>query len=222
MSKSTPIPVIILLGAPGAGKGTQASRLSRSLGIPKISTGDMLRSAVMQDSPLGRKVKAIMNNGRLVDDETMLSLVKERISHPDVRHGFILDGYPRNLKQAEQLESVLDPEMQPYVVEIAVDEDEIVKRIAGRRTCPQCNRIYNNYFSAPKVEERCDADGAALYRRNDDAEEVVRKRIETYKNETFPLMKHYNDLGLLRVVDGMQPEEDVAKIIEDVLKLEIS
>ena len=218
MNKPKPTPVIILLGAPGAGKGTQAVRLSRALGIPKISTGDMLRSAVMQDSPLGQKVKAIMNNGRLVDDETMLSLVTERISKPDAKHGFILDGYPRNLKQAGQLESVLDPNMKPYVVEIGVDEDEIVKRIAGRRTCPLCERIYNNYFSAPKNDERCDYDGAALYRRNDDSEEVVRKRIETYKNETFPLMAHYQKLGMLCVIDGMQSEEEVAKQIEERLK----
>jgi adenylate kinase len=222
MNKPKPIPVIILLGAPGAGKGTQASRLSRSLGIPKISTGDMLRSAVMQDTPLGRKVKAIMNNGRLVDDETMLSLVKERIDKPDAKHGFILDGYPRNLKQAEQLESVLDDDMQPYVVEIGVDEDEIVKRIAGRRTCPLCQRIYNNYFSPPKNDERCDSDGAALFRRNDDSEDVVRKRIDTYRNETLPLMAHYKDRGVLRVVNGMQSEEEVAKQIEEALKFEIS
>jgi adenylate kinase len=217
MNKPKPIPVIILLGAPGAGKGTQAVRLSNALGIPKISTGDMLRSAVMQDTPLGQKVKAIMNNGRLVDDETMLTLVKERISKPDAKHGFILDGYPRNLKQAGQLESVLDPNMKPYVVEIGVDEDEIVKRIAGRRTCPLCERIYNNYFSPPKNDERCDYDGASLYRRNDDSEDVVRKRIETYKNETFPLMAHYKKLGMLSVINGMQSEEEVAKQIEDRL-----
>lgn len=216
---SKPIPVIIFLGPPGAGKGTQASRLSRSRSISKISTGDMLRSAVLQDTELGRKVKEIMNDGGLVDDETMLSLVRERISRPDCRNGFILDGYPRNLKQAGQLESVLDPDMHICAIEIAVSEEEVVKRVSGRRTCPQCDRIYNMYFCSPKNDEKCDVDGAALYRRNDDSEEVVRKRIATYQRETYPLMAHYKQLGVLRFVDGDQPEEDVAREIENSLAL---
>jgi len=216
---SKPIPVIIFLGPPGAGKGTQASRLSRSRSISKISTGDMLRSAVLQDTELGRKVKEIMNDGGLVDDETMLSLVRERISRPDCRNGFILDGYPRNLKQAGQLESVLDPDMHICAIEIAVSEEEVVKRVSGRRTCPQCDRIYNMYFCPPKNDEKCDMDGAALYRRNDDSEEVVRKRIATYQRETYPLMAHYKQLGVLRFVDGDQPEEDVAREIDNSLAL---
>ncbi len=216
---SKPIPVIIFLGPPGAGKGTQASRLSRSWSIPKISTGDMLRSAVLQDTELGRKVKEIMNDGGLVDDETMLNLVRNRILRPDCRNGFVLDGYPRNLKQAGQLESVLDPGMHNCAVEIAVSEEEVVKRVSGRRTCPQCDRIYNMYFYSPKNDEKCDVDGAALYRRNDDSEEVVRKRIATYQRETYPLMTHYKQLGVLRVVDGDQPEEDVAREIENSLAL---
>lgn len=216
---SKPIPVIIFLGPPGAGKGTQANWLSRSRGIPRISTGDMLRSAVLHDTELGRKVKEIMNNGGLVDDETMLSLIKERISRPDCRNGFILDGYPRNLKQAKQLESVLDPDMQIYAIEIEVEEEDVVKRVSGRRTCPQCERIYNMYFHSPKNNEKCDEDGAALYRRNDDSEEVVRRRIATYQRETFPLIAHYKELEALRVVDGSQPEEDVAKEIDNSLAL---
>jgi adenylate kinase len=207
---SKPIPVIIFLGAPGAGKGTQASLLSRARAIPKISTGDMLRSAVLQDSELGRKVKEIMNDGGLVDDETMLSLVKDRISKPDCRNGFILDGYPRNLKQAGQLEKVLGPAMQLCVFEIAASEEEIIKRVSGRRTCPQCERIYNVYFHLPKSDERCDFDGMPLYRRNDDSEEVVRRRIKTYKKETYPLIDHYRKRGMLIAIDGSQPEEEVA------------
>lgn len=219
MAINKPIPVIIFLGPPGAGKGTQASRLSCSRGIPKISTGDMLRSAVLHDTELGRKVKEIMNSGGLVDDDTMLSLIKERITRPDCRNGFILDGYPRNAKQARQLEAVLDPDMQICAIQIDVLQDEVVKRISGRRTCPQCERIYNIYFHSPKNNEKCDEDGAALYRRNDDSEEVVRKRLATYKRETYPLIKHYKELGVLRVVDGSQPEEDVAKEIESSLEM---
>jgi adenylate kinase len=214
-----PIPVILFLGPPGAGKGTQASMLSRSRNIPKISTGDMLRNAVLHDTELGRKVKEIMNNGGLVDDETMLSLIKERISRPDCRIGFILDGYPRNLKQAKQLGPVLDPDMHVCAIQIDVSEEDVVKRVSGRRTCPQCERIYNMYFHSPENNEKCDDDGAALYRRNDDSEEVIRKRLATYKRETYPLIKHYKDLGVLQAVDGSQHEEDVAKEIEDSLEL---
>ena len=193
--------------------------LSRSRNIPKISTGDMLRNAVLHDTELGRKVKEIMNNGGLVDDATMLSLIKERISRPDCRIGFILDGYPRNLKQAKQLGPVLDPDMHVCAIQIDVSEEDVVKRVSGRRTCPQCERIYNMYFHSPQNNEKCDDDGAALYRRNDDSEEVVRKRLATYKRETYPLIKHYKDLGVLRTVDGSQHEEDVAKEIEDSLEL---
>lgn len=193
--------------------------LSRSRNIPKISTGDMLRNAVLHDTELGRKVKEIMNNGGLVDDETMLSLIKERISRPDCRIGFILDGYPRNLKQAKQLGPVLDPDMHVCAIQIDASEEEVVKRVSGRRTCPQCERIYNMYFHSPQNNEKCDDDGAALYRRNDDSEEVIRKRLATYKRETYPLIKHYKDLGVLRAVDGSLHEEDVAKEIEDSLGL---
>lgn len=193
--------------------------LSRSRNIPKISTGDMLRNAVLHDTELGRKVKEIMNNGGLVDDETMLSLIKERISRQDCRIGFILDGYPRNLKQAKQLGPVLDPDMHVCAIQIDASEEEVVKRVSGRRTCPQCERIYNMYFHSPQNNEKCDDDGAALYRRNDDSEEVIRKRLATYKRETYPLIKHYKDLGVLCAVDGSQHEEDVAKEIEDSLGL---
>lgn len=212
-----PVPVIIFLGAPGVGKGTQAAYLSRRKSIPKISTGDILRNAVQRDSPLGRKVMEIMNEGRLVDDETMLSLVKDRIEQPDTQNGFILDGYPRNIKQAQQLEKVLKPNMVLSVFDIEVPEEEIVKRIAGRRTCPECQRIYNVYFHPPKNNEKCDQDGVELFRRKDDEEEVVRKRIATYKRETLPLIDYYRKQGLLHVINGAQPEEQVAKIIADLV-----
>jgi adenylate kinase len=210
-------PVIIFLGAPGAGKGTQAAHLSKVLGIPKISTGDMLRSAVHEDSPLGRKVQAIMKDGGLVDDETMLNLIKERISKPDCKTGFILDGYPRNRKQALQLEEVLPPDSKLIVINIQVSEDEIVKRIAGRRTCSKCGHVYNMYFRPPADDEKCDIDGSALFRRADDAEPVVRKRIMTYKKETLPLIKYYQKKGVLKAINGIQQQNTVTEqVLESI------
>jgi len=207
------IPVVIFLGAPGAGKGTQATYLAEAKSIPKISTGDMLRSAVHEDSELGRKVQMIMKEGRLVDDKTMLSLVKERIAHNDCRNGFILDGYPRNLAQASALDTVLTPEMKLKVLNIQVSEEEIVKRIAGRRTCAKCGRIYNIYFRPPDFDEKCDLDGASLCQRSDDDESVVRKRLATYKEETLPLIRHYRDRKILQVINGLQAQAAVRKAV---------
>jgi adenylate kinase len=211
------IPVIIFLGAPGAGKGTQAAYLSKLKGIPKISTGDMLRSAVQDDSPLGRKVQAIMKEGGLVDDQTMLNLILERIKKPDCKEGFILDGYPRNLKQAAQLEEVLPKDMRLIVINIQVSEEEVVKRIAGRRSCPKCGSVYNIYFHPPKDDEKCDLDGAPLIRRSDDSEDVVRKRIKTYKKETLPLIGYYKKKGLLMAINGIHEKDVVADKIEKAM-----
>jgi adenylate kinase len=211
------VPVIIFLGAPGAGKGTQAAHLSQLKSIPKISTGDMLRSAVHEDTPLGHKVQAIMKNGGLVDDETMLNLVRERISRPDSARGFILDGYPRNRKQAEQLEQVLPEDGRLIVINVQVSEDEVVKRIAGRRSCPKCGHVYNIHFHPPKEDEKCDFDGSQLFRRSDDTEEVVRKRIATYKKETLPLIEYYKKKGVLKAINGVQPKQTVTeKIVKAV------
>ena len=207
------IPVVIFLGAPGSGKGTQAAYLAHERAIPRVSTGDMLRQAVQEDSELGRKVQTIMEEGRLVDDETVLNLVRERISRPDCRNGFILDGYPRNLSQAFQLEQVLTPEMRLRALNIHVSDEEVVKRIGGRRTCPECERIYNVYFRPPNVDEKCDFDGATLSRRSDDDEVVIRKRLATYKKETMPLIKHYQEMSVLRVIQGMQSEDEVRKVV---------
>jgi adenylate kinase len=215
MNKS--IPVIIFLGPPGAGKGTQSSYLSREKSIPRISTGDMLRHAVQDDSELGRKVKGIMSDGGLVDDATMLSLIEDRMYRQDCENGFILDGYPRNVHQAAQLESVLKPYMQVRALEIKVSEEEVIKRVAGRRTCPRCERIYNVYFHPPKKNEKCNVDGSSLFRRNDDTEDVVLRRIATYRKETVPLIDHYRNKGVLRVIDGIQPEEHLADLIADLV-----
>lgn len=214
---SKPIPVIIFLGAPGVGKGTQASLLSQNKGIPKVSTGDMLRHAVADDSELGRKVKEIMNDGGLVDDQTMLSVVRDRIRRPDCDNGFILDGYPRNLAQAASLNQALEPYMEMRVFELSVSDEDILKRLAGRRTCPECERIYNVHFQPPQKDELCDFDGKPLIVRKDDREEVVRRRLKTYKKETFPLMDHYRKLGVLNVVNGLQPKEKLAAQIIELL-----
>ena len=208
------IPVVIFLGAPGAGKGTQASYLSRTKGIPKISTGDMLRSAVHDDSPLGQKVKAIMKEGGMVDDETMLTLIRERITRPDSSEGFILDGYPRNRHQAEALEKILPENSRVVPINIQASEEEVVKRIAGRRSCPN-GHIYNVHLHPPAEDEKCDLDGSPLFRRNDDSEDVVRKRIATYKKETLPLIDYYKKKGILKVINGMQAEQEVKKQILD-------
>ena len=211
------IPVIIFLGAPGAGKGTQAVHLSRVKSIPKISTGDMLRAAVHDDSPLGRKVQAIMKDGGLVDDETMLTLIRERISKPDSVNGFILDGYPRNRKQASQLLEVLPPGHRLIVINIQASEDEVVRRIAGRRTCPKCGHVYNVHLHPPADDEKCDLDGSDLFKRADDSEAVVRRRIATYKKETLPLIDFYKKQGALKSINGNQSQEAVTqKILEAI------
>jgi len=210
------IPVVIFLGAPGAGKGTQASYLSRTKGIPKISTGDMLRTAVHDHSPLGQKVKAIMKEGGLVDDETMLTLIRERITRPDSSEGFILDGYPRNRHQAEELEKILPENSRLIPINIQASEEEVVKRIAGRRSCPN-GHVYNVHLHPPAEDEKCDVDGSPLFRRNDDSEDVVRKRIATYKKETLPLIDYYKKKGILKAINGMQAEHEVKRQILDAV-----
>ncbi len=213
------IPVIIFLGVPGAGKGTQALHLSNAKQIPRISTGDMLRQAVQDDSELGRKVQAIMKEGRLVDDETMLKLIEDRISRPDCKNGFILDGYPRNMQQAAAFERILRPNMDVRVIKIEVAEEDLVKRIAGRRTCPKCERIYNIYFHPAGKDEICDADQTPLFRREDDHEEVVRRRIETYQRETRPLINYYGNKGLLHLVNGSRKANVVTAEIQRAVGL---
>src|SRR5262245_25568801 len=210
------IPVVIFLGAPGAGKGTQAAYLSSAKGIPKISTGDMLRAAVNEDSLLGRKVKEIMKDGGLVDDETMLNLIRERIAKPDSSEGFILDGYPRNRHQAEELEKILPQNSRVIPINIQASEEEVVKRIAGRRSCPN-GHIYNVHLHPPSNDEKCDIDGSPLFMRNDDSEQVVRKRIATYKKETLPLIDYYKKKGILKAINGVQPEEHVKKQVLDAV-----
>jgi len=182
---------VILLGAPGAGKGTQAKFITEAFGIPQISTGDMLRAAVKAGTPLGLKVKEVMASGGLVSDETIVALVRERIQQDDCRNGFLFDGFPRTIPQAEALRSEgIDID---YVVEIAVDDEEIVKRLSGRRVHEGSGRVYHVDYNPPQVTNRDDETGEPLVQREDDREETVRKRLQVYHSQTSPLIGFYQD-----------------------------
>ena len=196
--------IVVLIGAPGAGKGTQARLLMERRGIPQISTGDMFREMKTLDTPLAREVQAIMASGTLVPDDVTYRMVEERTSRPDCSNGYILDGYPRTAVQAEQLE-VLATEQgnEIQVVEIDVERDELMKRLTGRRKCPVCGEIYNIYLKPPIVEGHCnDHSDVVLEHRSDDFEETVATRLETYDEQTKPLIQYYENSGRLKKVDG--------------------
>jgi len=180
---------IMLLGGPGAGKGTQAGNLIKRFNIPQISTGDMLRAAILAGSKLGLSAKKIMESGQLVSDDIIIELVKERLKQSDCEHGFLLDGFPRTIPQAEALKTAnIDLD---YVIEIAVDDDEIVKRISGRRTHPASGRVYHIHYRPPVTDEIDDVTGEPLILREDDREEIIRKRLEVYHEQTEPLVNYY-------------------------------
>jgi len=211
---------LILLGAPGAGKGTQAKLISEKYGIPQIATGDILREAVTSGTELGRKAKEFMDRGELVPDEIVIGIVKERLAQPDCENGFILDGFPRTLIQAEALDNIL-AEMNKKidaVINIDVSEEEIIKRITYRRTCKKCGAIYHLIYNPPKEDKKCDKCGGELYQRDDDKEETVRERFRVYRERTEPLIDYYKKKGLLHNVDGTKNIKDVFRGIEDVLK----
>src|SRR5271170_3224410 len=197
---------IVLLGAPGSGKGTQSDLLVKAYGIPHISTGDLLREAVAKRTELGLRAKSVMDAGKLVDDVTMLGMIRERLSRPDAVKGFILDGFPRNIAQAEALDKMLQEMGTPLqsVVLLNLDLGVLFKRLTGRRICESCGRVFNIYTSAPGTPLHCDrcGEGARLVQRPDDKEEVITKRLEVYEAQTKPLIKYYTAAGLLRVVDA--------------------
>ena len=208
---------ILLLGAPGVGKGTQAKELVAKWGIPQISTGDLLRYHRDHGTPLGLKAKEIMAAGRLVPDELVNEMVAERLKQPDTANGYILDGFPRTLGQAKWLDEHIGAEAQalPVIaVSIQVGYNELLRRITGRRICPACGTIYNIYLQPPKVEGKCDLDGAPLERRSDDTEEVFRERMRTYESQTAPVVEHYRALGRFEEVDGNRPVSAVAAGVE--------
>jgi adenylate kinase len=195
---------IVLLGAPGSGKGTQAKKLVAAYGYPQVSTGDLLRDAVARSTDYGRQAKAAMDAGQLVSDAIVLGILEERLSRPDAAGGFILDGYPRNLAQAEALEGVLAGLGQPLdaAVLMEVDLGILMKRLTGRRCCPNCGRVYNIYFLPPPADGRCGNCGGELVQRSDDREETIGRRLEVYRAETEPLVEYYRNLGKLKVVDA--------------------
>ena len=213
---------IIMLGAPGAGKGTQAKLIAAAYAIPQISTGDLFRENVANGTELGLKVRAILDRGDLVSDDLVDGMVAERLSKPDVHRGFILDGFPRTVGQAEWFDGYLKSRrggngtaapfsaISPIVVQIVVEYNQLLQRITGRRSCPTCGRIYNVHFQPPKVEGICDVDGGRLVVRPDDTEAVVAERLKAYERQTLPLVAYYQAKGQLVDVDGNQAVESVA------------
>jgi adenylate kinase len=202
---------VVFLGPPGAGKGTQAERLAAALGVPRVATGDIFRQAVREGTPLGRQAKEYMDRGALVPDDVTVGIVRERLAQPDCAAGFVLDGFPRTLPQAEALDRILGELGRPvqHAVLLTVPDEEIVRRAAGRRVCPRCGATYHLVSSPPRVDERCDACGEALVLRDDDREETVRSRLEVYRRQTEPLAAYYRQRGLLRPVDGTGPIDAV-------------
>lgn len=197
---------LILLGPPGAGKGTQAKMLTERFAIPQISTGDILRAAVKEGTPMGVKAKGCMDAGDLVPDEVVVGIVNERLQKSDCDNGFILDGFPRTVPQADALAASLDGlnKRLDAVVSLDVDIEALVERLTGRRTCKDCGRGYHITFDPAKVEGVCDACGGELIQRDDDQETTIRKRLDVYQEQTEPLVAYYRTAGLLKEVDGMQ------------------
>lgn len=210
---------IVLLGAPGSGKGTQAKLLVQRKGIPQVSTGDLLRAEVAQGSPLGQKAKAAMDAGELVSDEVVLGMIRQRLNEPDARNGFILDGFPRNLAQGEALDELLQEIGQPidHAVHVKVSRGALMQRLTGRRTCEACGQMYNVYSSPPKREGICDRCGGQLLQRDDDNEETIARRLDVYQEQTEPLIGYYQRQGKLVTVLGEGEVDDVFSRLMDVL-----
>jgi len=212
--------VIILLGAPGAGKGTQAKRIMQQYRIPQISTGDILRAEVEAQSELGKLVKSIMEQGQLVSDDIMIQIIEKRIQQPDCRKGFILDGFPRTIPQAQALEELIQKRDSGRlkVIEISVPDEEIIKRISNRRVCRVCGKDYNRLFHPPPPDNRCEVCGGDVIQRSDDTEETVRKRLAEYRNKTAALVDYYEKKNRLYRVNGLQSIDQVFRDIQTILE----
>jgi adenylate kinase len=219
---------VVLLGPPGAGKGTQAKRIMERYGIPQISTGDILRYNVAQGTELGMAAKAVMARGELVSDDLVCAMVRHRLSQPDCKRGYVLDGFPRTAAQAGWLDALLDDKLfdnsrptraWPIVILMDVDYNQLLLRITGRRSCPTCGRIYNVHFQPPRVDELCDLDGTKLVTRNDDRLEVIQPRLAAYQEQTRPVVDYYQRTGRLVSVNADLSVDEVAeqifRIIED-------
>jgi len=202
---------IVLLGAPGAGKGTQAKKLIDKYGIPQISTGDILRQNVAEGTPLGKEAKSYMDKGELVPDRVVLGLVEDRLKKDDCKKGYILDGFPRNTAQAEALDKILASLSMSLAGALSVDvpKDDLMKRLTGRRTCKGCGQMYNVYFSPSKNESVCDKCGGALFHRDDDKEETIKRRLEVYDAQTAPLIDYYKKSGILKSVTGVGSIDEI-------------
>ncbi len=213
---------IILMGPPGAGKGTQSEKILSYCNIPHISTGDMFREAIKNQTKLGLEAQEYMNKGLLVPDEVTIGLVKERLSRDDCKNGYLLDGFPRTIPQAEALETLSKEISRPVelVITIEADKDELVKRISGRRVCPKCGNSYHLAFKLPKVENTCDSCGSTLIQRKDDTIESLNVRLDAYEHQTKPLVEFYDKKGLNRSVDGLKSIDevfnDIRKLLDEV------
>ena len=202
---------LILMGPPGSGKGTQAAFISKKMGIPHISTGDMFRKAISDKTDLGSKAKQYLDSGRLVPDEITVGIVRERLHEPDCRKGFLLDGFPRTVAQAEALDEIVkDMDLAiDGVIDIQVPREELLKRLTGRRMCKECGETYHILFNPPARADLCDKCGGSLYQRVDDTEETITKRLDVYNQQTKPLIKYYEKQGLLKNINGNQEIPEV-------------
>lgn len=216
---NTQVKVVILVGPPGSGKGTQAIRLTKELGIPHISTGDLFRENISKDTELGRRAKTFMNEGKLVPDEVVLDMLFDRVSRPDCSKGYLLDGFPRTLPQAEALDKYLSSNVNLIVLDLEVPDEIIVKRAEGRLTCKACGAVFNRYYSPPAKEGVCDKCAGELVQRPDDKAEVVEERLRVYHNQTKPLVDYYKKKGVLKQVDGTQSPEEVFNALKRSLNL---
>lgn len=209
---------LALMGPPGVGKGTQATRLMATLGVPHVSTGDMLRAALADRSPLGEKARVYVESGRLVPDELIGDLIVERLSNPDTNNGFILDGFPRTVEQVSILDGAMTRTGRSLASVIALvvdDREEIVRRLSGRRSCPQCTAVFHVLNHPPREEDRCDKCGSTLEQRPDDREEVIRERLKVYDAQTAPVLSVYEQRGTLVTIDGIgDPDEIFRKVLE--------
>jgi adenylate kinase len=211
---------LILLGPPGAGKGTQAKRLEQKHGLVQLATGDMLRAAIASGSELGRRVKAIMDAGRLVSDDIIIGMIAERIAQPDCAQGFILDGFPRTVPQAEALDAMLGERGQKldHIILMEVDEPVLIDRLSGRFTCGNCGASYHERYHRPKLEGVCDICGSTNFvYRPDDRAETLKTRFEAYRNQTAPILPYYRAKGILRTIDGMAEIDEVTRQIEKII-----